>query len=105
MNGTITLRRRRVRGLEERFVSRILPWCPRRTLDWQRQDAAWKTRDLSTRDRGYVWADGIYVKAGLETSKAARRVLIGGLADETKVGPRWDSPSSVACASRPNPGR
>ena len=32
-----------------------------------------------------MWADGIYVKAGLETSKAALLVLIGGLADGTKV--------------------
>ncbi len=33
----------------------------------------------------YVWADGIYVKVGLESSKAALLVLIGGLADGTKV--------------------
>src|SRR5262245_26591491 len=30
-NGTITLRRPRVRGLEERFESRLLPACKRRT--------------------------------------------------------------------------
>ena len=128
LNGTITVRRPRVRGLDERFVSRILPLFQRRTpeiaallpelylhglatgdfelalrgllgdaaplsasavqrltLDWQRQYAAWKTRDLSKLDLVYVWADGIYVKAGLETSKAALLVLIGGLADGTKV--------------------
>ncbi len=33
MNGTITLRRPRVRGREERFVSRILPLFQRRTPD------------------------------------------------------------------------
>ena len=33
MNGTITVRRPRVRGLEERFVSRILPLFQRRTPD------------------------------------------------------------------------
>jgi len=31
MNGTITLRRPRVRGLDDRFVSRILPLFQRRT--------------------------------------------------------------------------
>jgi len=93
MKGTITVRRPRVRGLEERSVSRILLLFQRRTpevaallpelylhglatgdfelalrgllgdgaplsasavqwltLDWQRQYAAWKTRDLSTLD-------------------------------------------------------
>jgi transposase-like protein len=33
----------------------------------------------------YVWADGIDVKAGLASSKAALLVLIAGLADGTKV--------------------
>lgn len=32
-----------------------------------------------------MWADVIYVKAGLESSKAALLVLIGGLSDGTKV--------------------
>lgn len=32
-----------------------------------------------------MWADGIYVKAGLESSKAALLVVIGGLSDGTKV--------------------
>lgn len=128
LKGTITVRRPRVRALDERFVSCILPLFQRRTpevtallpewylhglatgdceltlrgllgdaaplsasavqrltLDWQQQYAAWKTRDLSTLDHVYVWADGIYVKAGLETSKAALFVLIGRLADGTKV--------------------
>ena len=33
----------------------------------------------------YVWADGIYVKAGLEKDKAAMLVLIAGLRDGRKV--------------------
>jgi putative transposase len=33
----------------------------------------------------YCWADGIYVKAGLEQAKAALLVLIGALADGRKV--------------------
>lgn len=128
MNGTITVQRPRVRGLDERFVSRILPLFQRRTPEvaallpelylhglasgdfelalrgllgdaaplsasavqrltrvWQGQYDAWRTRDLSQHELVYVWADGIYVKAGLESSKAALLVLIGGLADGTKV--------------------
>ncbi len=128
LNGTITVRRPRVRGLEERFVSRILPLFQRRTPEvaallpelylhglasgdfelalrgllgdgaplsasavqrltheWQRPYTTWQQRDLTATELVYVWADGIYVKAGLESSKAALLVLIGGLADGTKV--------------------
>ena len=53
--------------------------------EWQGQYDAWRQRDLSARDLAYVWADGIYVKAGLEQSKAALLVLIGALADGRKV--------------------
>ena len=128
MNGTITLRRPRVRGLDARFESRILPLFQRRTPevakllpelylhglssgdftlalrgllgesaplsassvhrlteDWQRDYAQWRTQDLSALEPVYVWADGIYVKAGLESTKAALLVLIAALADGTKV--------------------
>lgn len=127
-NGTITVQRPRVRDLEGRFVSRILPLFRRRTrevgallpelylhglstgdfelalrgllgdaaplsassiqrlkADWQAQYDAWRRRDLSELSLVYVWADGIYVKAGLEQSKAALLVLIGALADGRKV--------------------
>ncbi len=120
MNGTITVRRPRVRDLEERFVSRLLPLFQRRTPEvsallpelylhglalgdfelalrgllgdaaplsasslarlkatWQAQYAAWQQRDLSDLKLVYLWADGVYVKAGLEDSKAALLVLIG----------------------------
>ena len=33
----------------------------------------------------YLWADGIYVKAGLEKEKAAMRVVVAGLSDGQKV--------------------
>ena len=128
MNGTVTVRRPRVRNLDERFVSRVLPLFQRRTPevarllpelylhglasgdftlalrgllgdgaplsassvqrlteDWQRDFTRWQQRDLSALEPVYVWADGIYVKAGLESSKAALLVLIAGLADGTKV--------------------
>lgn len=128
MNGTITVRRPRVRDLEERFVSRVLPLFKRQTDAvrgvlpelylhglalgdfelalrgllgeaaplspasiarlkgaWQAQYDAWRRRDLSELELVYLWADGLYVKAGLEDSKAALLVLIGALADGRKV--------------------
>lgn len=126
--GTITLRRPRVRGLAERFVSRVLPLFQRRTkqvgellprlylhglalgdfelalrgllgdgaplsppslqrlkAQWQVEYDAWKQRRLDDLEVVYVWADGLYVKAGLEDSKAALLVLIGALTDGRKV--------------------
>lgn len=126
--GTITLRRPRVRGLAERFVSRLLPLFKRRTkqvgellprlylhglalgdfelalrgvlgegaplsaaslqrlkAQWQQEYDTWKTRRLDDLEVVYVWADGLYVKAGLEDSKAALLVLVGALTDGRKV--------------------
>ena len=51
---------------------------------WQADYDARNTRDLSDRELVYVWADGVYVKAGLEREKAALLVVIGALADGTK---------------------
>jgi len=128
MNGTITLRRPRVRDLEERFVSRVLPLFKRQTTAvtallpelylhglalgdfelalrgllgeaaplsassllrlktaWQAQYDAWRRRDLAAVELVYLWADGLYVKAGLEDTKAALLVVIGALADGQKV--------------------
>ncbi len=127
MHGTITVRRPRVRDLEERFVSRLLPLFQRRTPEvsallpelylhglalgdfelalrgllgdaaplsasslvrlkaaWQAQYAAWQQRDLSDITLVYLWADGVYVKAGLEDSKAALLVRIGADAEGRK---------------------
>ena len=53
--------------------------------DWQAQYAAWGRRDLRDLPLVYLWADGLYVKAGLEDTKAALLVLIGALADGRKV--------------------
>jgi putative transposase len=126
--GTITVRRPRVRGLGERFVSRVLPLFQRRTREvgellpqlylhglalgdfelalrgllgagaplsatslarlkasWQLECEAWKRRRLDDLEVVYVWADGLYVKAGLEDSKAALLVLIGALTSGQKV--------------------
>jgi len=127
-SGTITVQRPRVRDLDARFVSRVLPLFQRRTrevgallpelylhglstgdfelalrgllgdaaplsassiqrlkTDWQTRYDTWRRRDLADLSLVYVWADGIYVKAGLEQAKAALLVLIGALADGRKV--------------------
>lgn len=127
-SGTIAVRRPRVRGLEERFESRILPLFKRRTEEvgellpelylhglaegdfdlalrgllgegaplspssiarlkstWQSEYDAWRTRSIGELEVVYLWADGIYVKAGLEKEKAAALVVIAALRDGTKV--------------------
>ena len=126
-SGTITLRRPRVRGVEERFESRVLPLFARRTKElgallpelylhglaegdfelamrgllgegaplskssirrlragWTRDFEEWSHRSLEGRDVVYMWADGIYVKAGLERDKAALLVVLGAMRDGTK---------------------
>ena len=35
---------------------------------WVAAGAQWRTQDLSALEPVYVWADGIYVKAGLESA-------------------------------------
>ena len=128
MAGTIEVRRPRVRGLEERFESRLLPLFVRRTKEvsellpqlylhglaqgdfelalrgllgegaplsassierlrakWQLEYELWKSQRLDELDVVYAWADGLYVKAGLEDSKAALLVIVGALRDGRKV--------------------
>ena len=128
MNGTITVRRPRVRRTEERFESKIIPFFKRRSKEvgqllpelylhglakgdfdialrglfgdgaplsassiarlkakWQLEYEEWKRQDLSYLEVVYQWADGIYVKAGLEKDKAALLVIIGALTNGKKV--------------------
>ena len=127
-NGTITVRRPRVRDLNERFVSRVLPLFKRQTKEvgemlpqlylhglalgdfelalrgllgegaplspasllrlktqWQVEYETWKQRRLDDLEVVYLWADGLYVKAGLEDTKAALLVMIGVLTNGQKV--------------------
>ena len=126
--GTITIRRPRVRGTEERFRSKVLPLFKRRTKEmgellpelylhglakgdfelalrgllgegaplstasiqrlkgkWQEEYREWRGQDLSGLEVVYQWADGVYVKAGLEKDKAALLILIGALTNGKKV--------------------
>lgn len=127
MCGTVEVRRPRVRGLEGRFESRLLPLFARRTKEvtellpqlylhglsqgdfelalrgllgegaplssasiarlrakWEEEYEAWRTRRLEQLEVVYCWADGIYVKAGLEKDKAAILVIIAALSDGRK---------------------
>lgn len=122
MNGTITIRRPRLRDTEERFISKVLPLFKRKSKElgdvlpelylhglakgdfelalrgllgegaplsassiqrlkakWQIEYEEWQRQELSGIELVYIWADGIYVKAGLEKDKAALLVIIGGL--------------------------
>jgi transposase-like protein len=125
--GTVEVRRPRIRNLEERFESRILPLFRRRTKEvgellpelylhglsqgdfelalrgvlgegaplsagsiqrlkakWEVEYEAWKEEDLSELEPVYLWADGIYVKAGIGKDKAALLVVIAAMGDGTK---------------------
>ena len=126
--GTITVHRPRVRGLEQRFESRVLPMFARRSPEvnklipqlylhglalgdfdlalrgllgeaapvsastvarlkdgWQAEREEWKKRPLDGMEVLFMWADGVYVKAGLEKDKAVLLVMVGGLTDGRKV--------------------
>lgn len=52
---------------------------------WQVEYEEWRRKDLSGLEVVYQWADGIYVKAGLEKDKAALLVIIGALKNGQKV--------------------
>jgi transposase-like protein len=126
--GTIAVRRPRVREVEERFESRVLPLFAKRTREvrelipelylhglaqgdfdlalrgllgeeaplsastvarlkekWQAEMSVWQSRPLEDLEVVYVWADGVYVKAGLEKEKAAVLVVLAALSDGRKV--------------------
>jgi transposase-like protein len=126
--GTISVRRPRVRGLEERFKSRILPLFVRRSKEvdhlipqlylhglaegdfdlalrgllgeeapisastvarlkekWQAEWEEWRRRSLEGLGLVYMWVDGVYIKAGLEKTKAALLVAVGALSNGQKV--------------------
>lgn len=128
LGGTVRVRRPRVRGLEDRFVSQLVPFFQKQTpavtallhqgylhgmamgdfslalrellgdgaplsaaslcrltTRWNAAYQQWRARSLADVELVYLWADGIYVKAGVDTGKAALLVLIGALRDGTKV--------------------
>ena len=52
---------------------------------WQGEMEAWQSRRLDDLEVVYLWADGVYIKAGLEKEKAVILVVIAALSDGTKV--------------------
>lgn len=125
--GTVEIRRPRVRNLDERFVSRVLPLFKRQTRQvrdllpelylhglaggdfelalrgllgegaplsvsslqrlkekWEQEYEGWKSEPIEEEQWAYLWADGIYVKAGIGKEKAALLVVIGAMRDGRK---------------------
>ena len=125
--GTIELRRPRVRNVEERLVSRVLPLFKRQSREvrellpelylhglasgdfemalrgllgqgaplsasslqrlkekWEGEYEQWRSEPMVEEEFSYLWADGIYVKAGIGKEKAALLVVIGAMRDGSK---------------------
>ncbi len=125
--GTVEVRRPRVRNVEERFRSRVLPLFKRQTREvrdllpelylhglasgdfelalrgllgegaplspssllrlkekWEVEYEQWKAEPMEEQEVAYLWADGIYVKAGIGKEKAALLVVIGAMRDGSK---------------------
>jgi len=51
---------------------------------WQGEYEQWKSTAIEEKEWAYLWADGIYVKAGLGKEKAALLVVIGVQSDGSK---------------------
>ena len=125
--GTVEIRRPRVRNLDERFESKILPMFKRQSREvrgiipelylhglasgdfelalrgllgegaplsasslqrlkekWQGEYEQWRSTVVEESEWAYLWADGIYVKAGIGQEKAALLVVIGVMRGEQK---------------------
>lgn len=125
--GTLEIRRPRVRNLDERFISKVLPLFRRQSEavrglipelylhglasgdlelalrellgegaplsasslqrlkeKWQGEYEQWKSTKIEEKEWAYLWADGIYVKAGMGKEKAALLVVIGVKKDGSK---------------------
>ena len=52
---------------------------------WQAEWEEWRRRSLEGMKLVYLWVDGVYIKAGLEKTKAALLVAIGALTSGQKV--------------------
>ena len=52
---------------------------------WQAEWEAWQSRRLDDLEVVYLWADGVYVKAGLEKEKAVVLVVLAASSDGRKV--------------------
>ena len=64
-------------NLSPSVVSRLM-------AEWQAEYARWQTRDLSARRYVYVWADGVYLQARMESQAECMLVLIGATPEGRK---------------------
>ncbi|HKB40132.1 MAG TPA: IS256 family transposase, partial [Gemmataceae bacterium] len=74
-----------LRGLLGVAAPLSAPSIARLKAGGQAEYETWKRRRWDELEPVYIWADGIYVKAGLERDKAAMLVLIAALRDGRKV--------------------
>jgi len=74
-----------LRGLLGEGAPLLASSISRLKAKWQYAYEQWKGQDLSSLEVVYQWADGIYVKAGLEKDKAALLVMVGALTSGEKV--------------------
>jgi len=74
-----------LRGLLGEAAPLSAPSIARLKAGWQGEYETWKRRRLAELEPVSVWADGIYVKAGLEKDKAAMLVMIAALRDGRKI--------------------
>src|SRR5215203_827307 len=56
----------------------------RLTAEWQAEYERWQARDLSARRYVYVWADGVYLQARMESQAECMLVLIGATPEGKK---------------------
>ncbi|MBN9686130.1 transposase [Corallococcus sp. NCSPR001] len=70
---------------------------------WQQEHAEWSRRSLVGKEVAYVWADGVYVKAGLKKEKAAVLVLMGALRNGRKK--CWRSSAATGSPRNRGPRR
>ena len=63
-------------GVYWEMALRCLPPIERLKAKWQEEYERWRKQDMSSLKVVYQWADGIYVKAGLEKDKAALLIII-----------------------------
>ena len=64
---------------------------------WVAEHAEWERRSLEGREIVYAWADGIYVKAGLEKDKAALLVADGNLGIWAAARQVWPEAAEQRC--------
>ena len=51
---------------------------------WEDENRAWRSRRLDSRRYAYIWADGVYLGAGVDREKTALLCVVGASEDGTK---------------------